>query len=317
MTERTIIVAGSLNMDIVSRVQQFPRPGETIQGDEASYIPGGKGANQAVAAARAGAVTSMVGAVGKDGFGQELIVSLEQHGVNADGVAVLAGTSGLALITVNGGGENQIILCPGANGQVGTETLAAFLKKADGAGAVLLQNEIPWAANEAIMRSACEREIAVVYNPAPARDIPESAFSLIHTIVLNETETLAITSIDPFAEHGLHDAAAHLIDLGVQAVIITLGAEGSYYEDREGFVCRMPARKVTPVDTTAAGDTFIGAYAAIRFGGAPGMSDDATPETALRFATAASAITVTRHGAQSSIPSAQEIVALLQSGSLL
>ncbi|MWC28683.1 ribokinase [Paenibacillus sp. MMS18-CY102] len=315
MTARTIVVAGSMNMDIVSRVAQFPRPGETIQGGEASYIPGGKGANQAVAAALAGAATSMLGAVGQDGFGQELLASLRQHGVSAEGVAVMEGTSGLALITVNESGENQIILCAGANGQVGARTLAVFSGIADEAGAVLLQNEIPWAANEAIMRQAHAHGVAVVYNPAPARTMPEEAYPLIHTIVLNETETFAITGIDPAAEQerGLHEAAIALINRGVQAVIITLGAEGSYYEDRDGIACRMPARKVVPVDTTAAGDTFIGAYAAIRFGGTQAMVEP-SPEAALRFATAASAIAVTRRGAQSSIPTAEEIAALLKMG---
>jgi len=306
MSGRHIIVAGSLNMDVVSRVGRFPRPGETVRGADAAYSPGGKGANQAVAAARSGASTDMIGAVGTDGFGQQLLDALAASGIVVDGVGVKAGSSGIALITVDEAGENQIVLCEGANGKVGQEELERFEQLMSRAGAVLLQNEIPWETNEALMRIASEAGIPVLYNPAPAAPVPDEALALIDAIVLNETETETITGIAPSDEQTLQEAAEHLLAKGVAAVLITLGAAGSYYRDRSGIVVRQPARKVTPVDTTAAGDTFIGAYAAVRYGGA---HSSRSPAEALRYATAASALAVMKPGAQSSIPSQAEVLA--------
>ncbi len=293
-------------MDVVSRVGRFPKPGETIRGTDALYSPGGKGANQAVAAARSGAATAMVGAVGTDGFGQQLISSLKSDGIMADGVGIKEGSSGIALITVDDTGENQIVLCEGANGKVGQEELQQLEQLLNRAGALLLQNEIPFEVNAAFMKLAVHAGVPVLYNPAPAAPVPNEVLPLLDTIVLNETETEAITGIAPRDAAALQEAAEHLLMKGVSAVLITLGASGSYYSDKSGTIVRLPARNVKPVDTTAAGDTFIGAYAAMRYGGA---SSADTPEEALHYATAASALAVTRSGAQSSIPAKAEVIA--------
>ncbi|QAY65126.1 ribokinase [Paenibacillus protaetiae] len=295
-----VIVVGSINMDLVSKVEQFPLPGQTIHSHDVAFHPGGKGANQAVAASRAGAVTRMIGAVGSDAFGQPLIESLKQYGVSTEGISVVAGVSGLAFITVSGSGENQIVLCEGANGQVSRDRLNSLADSWTEATIVLLQNEIPWAANEAVLERASEAGARVFYNPAPAAAVPDHALAKVHTLFLNETETEAITGQLPEDTASLEAAAGQLLRKGARAVVITLGADGCYYADAEGARLRLPAFRVQPVDTTAAGDTFIGAYAAA-------VQDGKQPEEALKFAAAASAIGVTREGAQSSVPSREEI----------
>lgn len=302
---RKIVVAGSINMDLVSKVAQFPKPGETIRGSEAAFIPGGKGANQAVAAARAGAPTFMAGAVGSDAFGEPLLQSLRQYGVGTDNVAVVKGISGLAFITVSESGENQIVLCEGANGLVDWPSVSRNAESWNEDTVILLQNEILWQTNEAILKHAPATGARVFYNPAPAAPVPDEWLPYVHTIILNETETETITGIKPADEASLELAAGSLLGKGVQAVIVTLGAEGCYYADRSGGRHRVPAFRVTPVDTTAAGDTFIGAYAAA-------VLDGSAPADALRFASAASAIGVTRAGAQTSVPTRSEIEQFLK-----
>lgn len=308
MSRHTIVVAGSINMDVVSRVEQFPRPGETVHGSEVQYMPGGKGANQAVAAAQAGAPTKMIGAVGTDGFGRQLLDAIEAKGAAVSEISVIDGASGIALITVSESGENQIVLCGGANAKVSEAEIKALDGLLGEAGAILLQNEIPWSANEAFMRSAAAAAVPVVYNPAPAAKLQDDVLPLIDTIVLNETETEVITGIAPMDAASLKAAANWFLARGTRTVIVTLGAEGCFYLDTVGMSWRMPARQVQPIDTTAAGDTFIGAYAAVRYGGA---ADDASPEAALRCATAAAALSVTKLGAQASIPTRQEVLAFM------
>ncbi|GMK38444.1 ribokinase [Paenibacillus sp. CCS19] len=308
MNLHTIVVAGSINMDVVSRVGQFPRPGETVHGSEVQYMPGGKGANQAVAAAQAGAAVRMIGAVGTDGFGRQLLNAIEAKGAFVSEVSVIDGASGIALITVSESGENQIVLCAGANGKVAGAEVEALDRLLGEAGAILLQNEIPWSANEAFMRKAAAAAIPVIYNPAPAAKLPDEALPHIDTIVLNETETEVITGIAPIDEASLEAAANWFLSRGTRAVIVTLGAEGCFYLDANGMNLRLQAWPVQPVDTTAAGDTFIGAYAAVRYGG---TIEDASPQSALRCATAAAALSVTKLGAQASIPTWQEVLAFI------
>ncbi|WP_339278620.1 ribokinase [Paenibacillus sp. FSL W8-1187] len=293
-----ILVAGSINMDIVSRVARFPEPGETISGRGTSYHPGGKGANQAAAAAKAGAACSMLGAVGGDPFGDALVASLEDAGVGVQSVLTKDGTSGLAIITVNEGGENHIVLSAGANGLLTAEDALA---EADWRGvyAVLLQNEIPWETNEALIRSAGEAGVRVWLNPAPAREVPAELLPLLDTIIVNETEAAAVSGL-PVPDR----AAAELLARGARRVVVTLGEQGCLCADAAGERLSVPAYAVEAVDTTAAGDTFIGAFAAASAAGTD-------TEAALRFAAAAAAIAVTRPGAQASIPSRDEIEAFL------
>ncbi|MFC0214943.1 ribokinase [Paenibacillus chartarius] len=300
-----IVVAGSINMDIVNRVRRHPKPGETIHGLGTAYHPGGKGANQAVAAARAAGHTDtavMIGAVGTDAFGSVLLNALRDRGVRTEHVRAVDGSSGLAFITVSEDGENNIILNTGANGFVAAEQLTDDVWR--GAAAILLQNEIPWETNRAILHLAAERGVPVYVNPAPAFRLPDSEMTYVSCLILNESEAELMTGIPVTGPVQAEEAAGALLARGVRSVIVTLGRHGSVYVGPEGSI-RTPAFPVQPVDTTAAGDTFIGAYAAARAEGMPLHS-------ALRFASAAAALTVTREGAQSSIPSRSDIDELMR-----
>ncbi len=301
-----IAVVGSINMDVVNRVERHPLPGETISGLETAYIPGGKGANQAVAAARAGVQVSMIGAVGRDPFGRPLVQALEDAGVNAERVLEKEGTSGMAFITVDAHGENNIILSSGANGKLSAADMNAGLagaaagSGADGLGGVLLQNEIPWETTSAAVRQARAFGATVYLNPAPARKVEDEVLALVDVLVVNETEAAAISGMEVASRENAEAAAEWLLNRGVGEVIVTLGAAGVIYASKEGERVSVPAFRVEAVDTTAAGDTFIGAYAATREQGS-------SVQEALRWANAAAAIAVTRPGAQSSIPSADEV----------
>lgn len=293
-----IIVTGSINMDLVNHVKEFPKPGETIHGRGVDYLPGGKGANQAVAASLAGGDVAMIGAVGEDSFAEPLLSSLRERGVDATGVVRKPGTSGLAFITVSDAGENQIILSEGSNGKLRPEDIpAAEIAEAD---AVILQNEIPWETNLHAMKACRSARAKVVYNPAPVRPIPAEAYPLIDLLVVNETEAEGLSGIEVTSREDAEKAGRELMSRGARTVLVTLGAKGSLYLKAEGEPVFTPSFKVQAVDTTAAGDTFIGAFVSAD---ARGL---ATP-AALRFATAASAIAVTREGAQASIPTREEI----------
>jgi ribokinase len=301
-----IAVVGSINMDVVNRVERHPLPGETVSGLETAYIPGGKGANQAVAAARAGAQVLMIGAVGQDPFGGPLVEALGQAGVDTAGVLEKEGTSGMAFITVDAHGENNIILSSGANGRLGVEDMEAGLIGAAvryggmGLGGVLLQNEIPWETTSAAIRRARTLGATVYLNPAPARKVEDEVLAFVDVLVVNETEAAAISGMKVDSRENAEAAAEWLLGRGVREVIVTLGAAGVVYASKEGERVSVPAFRVESVDTTAAGDTFIGAYAAARDRGD-------SVQDALRWANAAAAIAVTRPGAQSSIPSANEV----------
>lgn len=300
---RKLLVIGSVNMDVVSNVKQFPLPGETIHSSGTKFVPGGKGANQAVAAARAGAACAMIGAVGLDPFGDTLVDSLAEKGVQADSVLRKEGTSGIALITVNEEGENNIILSAGANGRVTEEDIASTVQW-DGAYAALLQNEIPWETTVAAIRNANAQGVRVFLNPAPARELPDDLLPLLDTLIVNETEAAVVTGVKVTDAASAEAAAEWALAKGAASVIVTLGEQGCFYASAAGARAAVPAFRVKPVDTTAAGDTFIGAYAAA-------CADGFAMEEALRFAAAAAALAVTRPGAQSSIPDKAEIEAFL------
>lgn len=295
-----LMVIGSINMDVVSRVRQFPQPGETIHSSGTQFFPGGKGANQAVACARAGAHCDMVGAVGRDPFGETLAASLENCGVGVKSVLGKEGTSGLAIISVNDEGENNIVLSEGANGKLSAADVDAEAQW-DGFYAVLLQNEIPWQTTEHVIRQAGAAGVRVWLNPAPAREISAELFPLLDTLIMNETETHVVTGIEVQDMASAEQAAQFVVERGTTNVIITLGEQGCLYMNRLGERISVPAFQVKAVDTTAAGDTFIGAYAAACATNGMNHTD------ALTFAAGAAALSVTRPGAQSSIPSREEI----------
>lgn len=246
----------------------------------------------------------MIGAVGEDPFAETLLEALQENGIAIDHILRKQSSSGFAIITVNGEGENYIVLSEGANGQLTAADAAAGAGDWSDIYAVLLQNEIPWETNLAVMNSASSSDTYVFYNPAPARAIPEPVLPLIHTLILNETEAAAVTGLAVSDPASAQAAAKWVLDRGTKNVIITLGEKGCYYQNERGASLAIPAFAVKPVDTTAAGDTFFGAYAAACADGLPA-------EQALTFAAAAAALAVTKQGAQASIPDQAEIESFL------
>lgn len=303
-----IVVVGSINMDVINHVERHPLPGETVKGLQTEYSPGGKGGNQAVAAALAGGEVKMLGAVGEDAFGLSLRQSLERCGVQTEAVSVKPGAdSGLAFITVNAAGENSIILAEGANGLVSPSDVQSRQNLFDDADALLLQNEIPWSATLAALELGKRKGVRTCLNAAPAFRLPREAWPLVDVLVLNETEAAVCSGLAADDAVQAERAAAALLAGGLSAVVITLGVKGSLYAARDGRRLVTPAFPVRAVDTTAAGDTFVGAFAAAGFG-----EGELPAAEALRFASAAAALTVTRPGAQQAIPRRTEIEAFLR-----
>ncbi|MFD7693527.1 ribokinase [Streptomyces sp. NPDC059805] len=288
-----IVVLGSTNMDLVAYVEKAPQRGETVTGREFRTIPGGKGANQATAAARAGGDVLMIGAVGNDVYGTRLRSALEQSGVDTVDLRTVEGPSGTAHIVVDDEGGNAIVVIPGANGTLdhlspGDEGVIAD------ADTLLLQLEIPQAAVLAGARAARRHGVRTILTPSPARPLPDDLLGAIDLIVPNEHEAATLTGrTDP------REAAGVLLDL-VPEVVVTLGASGSLYAARGAEPLTVPAPKVTAVDSTGAGDTFVGALAVALGEGRP-MPD------ALKWASCAAALSVQREGATVSMPYRPEI----------
>lgn len=289
-----ILVAGSANLDFVVRADHVPAPGETVLGRELAIVPGGKGANQAVACARAGGIaTRMVLALGEDAFAPLMEKSLRDAGVTLHIVRAQA-ASGVALICLADNAENAITVAPGANAMLRGSDLPAL----DGIGYLLLQLETPLETVGAFARTARDNGVKVLLNAAPACELPASLLASVDVLIVNEDELAKVA--------GRHGAVAEVLaGIDVLCAVVTLGARGCCATER-GTIYLQPAFKVEPVDTTAAGDTFCGALAAALCSGSP------LPQ-ALRRASAAAALATTRVGAQSSIPAVAEVDALLRS----
>jgi ribokinase len=298
-----IVVVGSLNMDVVCRVARAPGAGETVLGDAASFVPGGKGANQAVAAARLGGVVAMVGRVGGDDFGSRLREGLAQEGIDVTHVGVDArATSGVALILVEADGQNRITVAPGANAQLAAAHVAAAAAGWLRGGILLLQLETPLATVGAAIDAARGAGLSVILNPAPAQPLPADWWERIDILVPNESEAALLAGVTVADEAGARNAARILRQRGARCVLLTLAERGALIVDDAGERV-VPAPRVTAVDTPAAGDTFIGALAAA-------LSAGAGLDAAVRFAVRAAALSVTRAGAQTSIPHRSEIEAI-------
>lgn len=294
-----IVVCGSINLDLVARVPRFVQPGETLAGEGFATHPGGKGANQAVAAARAGAAVKLVGAVGRDAFAGPALELARAAGIDISRVRALPQPTGIALIEVTAGGENAIVVVAGANGEV----VAADVPDEwlDAATVVVLQNEIPAAANAGLAARARARGARVVYNAAPARDSDGEMRGLASVLVVNETEMRAMaTTVALPAEAGAFAAEWARRSGGV--AIVTLGGEGVVAAE-PGASYRFRAPAVSIVDTTGAGDAFVGALAAA-------LDAGSTLRDALPRAVAAGSLACTSHGAQPSLPDAAAIAAL-------
>lgn len=289
-----VMVVGSCNLDLVVEVEHHPRSGETVMGGELAQHPGGKGANQAVAAARLGARTGLVACVGQDDAGVVILDELRSAGVDTRGVkSAVAMPTGAALIAVDRAGENTIVVSPGANSSLEAEEVAVAVEQ--GAAAVLLvQLEIPQYAVEAAITSAGG---IVVLNPAPARFLPTAVLEQVDVLVPNQHELAALTGRPPLRSiDEVVDAASRL---PAGSVVVTLGANGSVVVSGDGYL-HAPASAVEPVDTTAAGDAFCGALAA-------SLSKGRSLEESVRYANRVAGVAVTRRGAQPSLPTPSDL----------
>jgi ribokinase len=295
MTGPRVAVLGSANMDLVARADHLPRAGETVLGGSFATIPGGKGANQAVAAARAGAACFMIAAVGEDAFGPQLRAGLAAAHVDVDLVRTVPGPSGVALIAVDADGENQILVAPGANATLDKLT-DVDVTAITGARALVCQMETPIAAIVQAAQAAHEAEVAVIVNAAPARALPADLVRLVDLLVVNEGEAAVVAGLAGGTVVQLLDALLAV----VPRVAITLGSAGVSYADRDGLRLNVPAPVIRAVDTTAAGDAFVGALTVAWLDGWP-MRD------ALQWACAAGAACARAYGAADSLPNRQQI----------
>jgi len=297
-----VVVVGSINMDVVMSVPHFPAPGETLEGISLNHYPGGKGANQAVALSRMGKSVAMVAHVGGDGYGVQLRAGLEGNNVDTTSVGVREETSsGLAFITVDAHGENSIVLIPGANAAVSKADVDAHEELLKNTHALVVQFEIPMETIVHALELAKRHGKLTIVNPAPARPLPEAkaAIEKADILVVNETEAALLSGLMVEGVAECEQAGRSLMQLGPRAVIITLGAQGAVLIDAEQ-VTHVPAPAVNVVDTTAAGDAFIGALTA-------GLIDGLSLTAAVELANCAGALAVTKPGAQPSLPTRKDV----------
>jgi ribokinase len=294
-----IYVVGSANIDLVVRAPHLPRPGQTVLGSDLLRTPGGKGANQAVAAARLGAAVRFVGAVGADPFGTELADGLRAAGVDVSHLVTLPErASGTALIVVDDAGENQITVAPGANAALTTSHVAVGLAMLESSDVVLLQLEIPLECVRHAAQLAHDRGARVCLNAAPAAPLSDDVLGLVDVLIVNTTEAATLSGLtDPAA------AASALLRHGPRTVIVTLGADGVLVCDADS-AGQIAAQRVDVVDTTAAGDAFCGALAAA-------LTEGKSSLEAARFANVAAALATARIGAQASLPTRAEVEAFI------
>lgn len=291
-----VVAVGSLNMDLVAVCKSLPRAGETILADTFHMVCGGKGANQAVAAARLGARVAMVGRIGCDAFGSTLRDALSDEGIDVSEVREADGPSGVALIGV-GAGENLIMVAPGANAALGPEEIMQARALWSGAAVVLCQLETPMAGISALVEGLAPRPTRLILDPAPAALPPASVLARVDWLTPNESEAASLLG-GPIGDPAV--AAARLLALGPRNVVLKLGRRGAFLSGTDVAPVLIETPSVTVVDSTAAGDTFNGAFGAALAGGAP-------PARAARFACRAAAVSVSRHGAQPSLPRLDEV----------
>jgi len=301
-----VVVVGSVNMDLVVRVERHPRPGETVLGRGHASHPGGKGANQAVAAARLGAAAHMVACVGDDDEGRALLAALRQAGVDVSQVRVGARPTGVAFIQVDDAGQNSIVVSPGANAEVSAEDVAAL--DLAGAAVVMLQLEVPLDTVLAAARAARRAGAAALLNVAPAQPLTAAQLADVTHLLVNEHEAAVLLGSDAGRVTADPRGAARGLTALAPVAVVTLGAAGAAWAARDGGEGRQPAFPVSVVDTTAAGDAFAGALAARL---AAGESELAA---AVRYACAAGSLATAREGAQPSLPTAAEVEAALAAG---
>lgn len=296
-----IVVVGSLNMDMVVRSPRLPIGGETLMGTDFHQINGGKGANQAVAMARLGAQVQMIGRVGADSFGIKLTTALKNDGIDVSRVESLENIStGVALITVQDSGENAIIVVPGANGCLMPSDLDPSTTDLLNAKLVVAQLEVPLQTIEKLMTMAKANGSYTVLNPAPAQELSHELLKQVDLLTPNETELALLSGLPTGNLDEVKVAADCLLKKGVKEIVVTLGSEGAIYLNQEGTVILQSAFKVEAVDTTAAGDSFTAGLAVA-------LSEGKSMAAAMTFASCVGALTVQKIGAQSSLPTREEV----------
>ncbi len=298
-TRRDVLVIGSANMDMVIQSDRFPRPGETVLGNDFAMFPGGKGANQATACARLGGRVHFIGKMGKDVFRDDLTRSMERDGIDLDALLVDdEASTGVAFISIDGSGENQITVVSGSNMRLRPDEIEAREDLFRQAAVVVLQLEIPLETVEKAVELGRKHGATVILNPAPARELPPSLLAKVDILTPNEIEASLLAGLEVDSLDTAEEAARRLLEKGVGKIIVTLGDNGALLvtpDTRRHF----PVQTVEVVDTTAAGDAFSGALA---FAVAEGRSID----DAIRLANAVATHTVTRLGAQASMPTMEE-----------
>ncbi len=308
--QKPIVVVGSINLDLVAGADHIPRPGETVIGTNFSTFHGGKGANQAVAVARLGYPVSMVGTVGEDVFGVQLRQSLANAGVDTTFVNHVAGSSGVALITTGRQGENNIVVIPGANGQLTPQLVQQAASAMQNAGFLLTQLEIPLETVEYLAAFAERHGIPLMLDPAPARELPPALLRKVTWLTPNETEAGVLLDVKVGKEEEEDVArcatADQLLALGAKNVLLKLGDRGCVIAPGQQAKERVSAFTVDAVDTTAAGDAFNAAFAVSL------LRNKSTVDSAI-FASSVAAISVTRRGAQASLPTGSEVEQFLRS----
>lgn len=305
-----IVVVGSLNMDLVVRIPQIPRLGETLLGGVFKTFPGGKGANQAVAAARLGGHVTMIGCVGDDSFGMELWATLAREGIETRHVLVQSDVAtGVALIEVDGQGQNSIAVASGANLCLTSADVETAMQTIDHFDVLVMPLETPLETVYTAAQIASKRGAKVLLNPAPAQVLEESLLQRVDALIPNEHELALMTGVQVQTPDDIRRAAENLRMLGVKNLLVTLGSQGSAFFDSVGQETLIPAYPVLAVDTTAAGDCYVGALAV-------GLCEGKPIAAAAAFASAAAALSATREGAQPSLPHRDEVEEFLHERSV-
>lgn len=304
-SQKPIVVVGSINLDLVAIASRIPSPGETVLGREFQTYPGGKGANQAVAIARLGYPVQMIGKIGSDAMGKQLWDHLQNAGVGVDGIERTEGASGVAMILVDAHGQNCIVVTPGANVEVTPQYVDSHRDLIRNAGLVLTQLEIPIETVEHVSNLCFQYKIPLILDPAPAQALPQGLLKRVRWFTPNETEAAfyAPNGSDVDDDAASRVRARHLLAQGPKGVLLKMGARGAFLAT-DGMEEQLEAITVKTVDTTAAGDAFNGAFAV-------GLLLGMDPKQGARFAAAAAALSVTRPGAQSSMPLLEEVEQLL------